>query len=510
MIRPRPVHSDEQPAHSRVVIRTTQQAGSPRLVAVWAACALACLALAGCDAAPRVPPIDPSEALPGGETSIAYRPLPSFERPAKNLPREARPEFHAGKALANQPWVTAPTATDARDGLGPIYNARSCLACHANGGRGKIPEDGETALFSTLVRLSVPGRDEVVGVVPEPTYGDQVQTQSVALSHQLRGYVAANESDAQPEAQLYIDWQLETFSYPDGLEVELRRPELRFEELAYGPLREDVMTSVRVAPVIAGVGLLEAIPQAAIDALADPDDRDGDGISGRVNRVWDFDEKKTVPGRFGLKANRPNVRIVTAAAFAGDIGISNPLFPDPPCTAVQAKCLAGPHGNDEEGVELPGHLLDLVVDFVRDLGVAKQREAKNEAVARGRSHFFESGCPACHTPNHRTGESDTAPHLANQTIWPYSDLLLHDMGPGLADGRPDYEASGSEWRTAPLWGVGLAARVSGQQNLLHDGRARTVEEAILWHGGEAAAARTAFVELPDSARRDLIRFVESL
>lgn len=467
-----------------------------------------------CRSDEAVPPIDPSEALPGGEGTVSIRPFASFMLPAANLVQEKRPDFHAGKALARQPWIKAPTVTRSRDGLGPVYNARTCLSCHVNGGRGVLPADSKTPLFAAFVRLSVPGKDKIQGVIPEPVYGDQLQAQSVSLSHQLRHSVTQKDPDkdpeAPPEARAYIDWQTKAFQYPDGQTRQLRYPKIRIERLGYGELDPQTMMSLRAAPAIHGMGLLELIPQADIDRLADPDDSDGDGISGRVNQVWDFANQRVVPGRFGWKANRADIRITTAAAFNGDVGITTPLFPDQPCTPRQTRCLRTPTGNDAGGVELPDYMLQLVVDFTRNLGVPERRGSVAET-AVGREMFYRTGCQSCHQPSYTTASrAGQWQHLGGQKIWPYSDLLLHDMGEELADNRPDYEATGREWRTAPLWGVGISEQVNGSHFLLHDGRARTVEEAILWHGGEAESVRRRFIELPAKDREALLKFVESL
>ena len=463
----------------------------------------------------EVPSPEPSEAFPGGSGSVQLVPFASFELPASNLPEVQRPLFHAGKALANQPWVKAPTATDSRDGLGPLYNARTCLGCHINGGRGPLPLNPDQAIFTAILRLSIPGEADLQrGVLPEPVYGDQIQGQSVALSHQLRGKIPTKDPDvnpeAPPEARVYLDWQEKIFEYPDGERRTLRFPQPRIEELGYGPLNPQSLFSLRAAPAIHGMGLVAAIDQGDIDALADPVDRDGDGISGKINRVWDFENGQMAPGRFGWKANRANLRITVAGAFQGDVGITNPVFHGQPCTPSQRRCQNAPNGNDAAGFELPERLLALTVKFVESIGVPIRRSPTEHAEV-GREKFYSSGCAGCHHPSFTTRRlaSDRA-HLGQQLIWPYTDLLLHDMGPDLADGRPDYQASGSEWRTSPLWGVGLSGDVNGVETLLHDGRARNVEEAILWHGGEGEAARNVFAALQKREREALIAFVESL
>jgi len=472
----------------------------------------------GCSQSNEVPEISASEAFPGGEGSVSIQPFPSFMLPASNLPQDEKPHFHAGKALAHQPWIKAPTVTNARDGLGPIYNARTCLFCHINGGRGRMPDDNETMMSSGALRLSLPGEDKVNGVVTEPIYGDQIQSQSVALSHQLRhnsSVQSLTKKEVAPEAYVFIDWEKETFTYPDGHTLELRSPKPRLTNLGYGPLHSDTLLSLRNAPPMHGLGLLETISQQDIVKNADPNDVDNNGISGRVNQVWDYEAKKTVPGRFGAKANKSSIRMQTAAAFVNDVGITNPIFLQQPCTDAQTLCKQTFNGNepatkDSPAVELSESLLTSVVNFSKNLGVPKRRNPNDATVLKGRSLFYQTGCYQCHRPNYVTGESSESPHLAKQNIWPYTDLLIHDMGPALADGRPDYLATGSEWRTPPLWSVGLGKSVNGSDNLLHDGRAQSVEAAILWHGGEATLVKQKFIKLPRKERQALMTFVESL
>lgn len=458
------------------------------------------------------PTFSPKELKPGGDTTVSFEPIASFEKPAANLPLEDRPNFHAGKALANQPWVKPPTVTTARDGLGPLYNARTCLMCHVKGGKGFIPDSSDIPLMGTLVRLSILGADTKKGVVPHPVYGDQIQGQSISLAHQLRNSQSKSglQHDIKPEAYVHLNWKQKTFTYPDDSMTVLRFPEIDFRYLGYGPIGNDTLVGLRVAPAIHGMGLLELIPQKQILALEDKHDDNTDGISGKANWVWDVETQSTALGRFGLKANKPTLAMTVAGAFTNDVGITNPLFPNEPCTEHQVACQHGPTGNDDEGVELSQTLLDLVVNFNRNLAPTATRALTNKGSHQGRSLFYEARCNQCHVPTFTTGQSDEFPHLSNQIIWPYTDLLLHDLGPDLADDRPDFLASGSEWRTPPLWGVGLRAEVNGSLALLHDGRAKTVEEAILWHGGEATNSQQFFVNLSKPMRNQLIEFVESL
>lgn len=433
-------------------------------------------------------------------------------RPAANLDKATKPLFYAGKALAGQPWVRAPTQTDARDGLGPLYNARSCLACHLQGGRGQTAPEAGGPLFATLVRLSLPGQGPHGEPIPEPTYGTQLQPQSTALSHQVRGHQSTPRSDHEPPAEgdVWLHWLAVPMTYPDGQDLTLRQPALELREFGYGPLHADTLIGLRHPPALAGVGLLDLIAQADIDRLADPDDHDANGISGRVNMVWDPETQTLRPGRFGLKANQPTVRVQVAAALQGDMGLSNPVFPQQPCTDRQTRCLHTPTGNDTNGHEVGEDLLRLMVLFNRSIGVPERRKPNHPKVVQGRELFFKVGCSDCHKPHFVTDNDPNAPHLSHQDIWPYTDLLLHDMGPDLSDGRPDSLATGSEWRTAPLWGVGLARAMQKNVGLLHDGRARNVEEAILWHGGEARSSRNRFITLSREQRSSLIAFVRSL
>ena len=459
----------------------------------------------------HVPEIQESETKPGGDGTVSYTPFASFMKPAANLKESEKPIFYAGKALAHQPWVKAPTITSDRDGLGPLFNARSCLRCHINGGRGFMPNKSGERINTAFLRLSIPGFDKVHGVVPEPTYGDQLQTQSTSLAHMLSHLKSSNlKHTVAPEAYVTINWQYIDFHYPDGSKVQLRKPQVKLTNLGYGELHPQTMMSLRNPPPLLGVGLLDLIKQEDINRLADENDKDGDGISGRVNIVWDFEKNKPVPGRFGLKANKASVRLQTAAALHSDMGLSNPIFPSQPCTKKQISCNNEITGNDSEGTEVSKKQLELFVYFTKNLAVPERRNHDKESVIAGRRLFYEIGCAACHYPSFKTGYDEDYPHLSNQVIWPYTDLLLHDMGKGLADGRPDYLASGSEWRTPPLWGIGLSKQVNGAQNFLHDGRARTVEEAILWHGGEAEQVKQRFIRLDKKEREKLIEFVNSL
>ena len=438
-------------------------------------------------------PADPSqEALSGGAATVRATTRQAFGQPLPHLTADQETRFFVGNSFFNRNWVSAPASTAARDGLGPLFNARSCSACHLHDGRGRPPAPGEDML-SMLVRLSVPGQDSQRGVVPEPTYGDQFN--SLALP------------GVPPEGRVLVTYEEVPGAYEDGEPYSLRRPTYTFSDLQYGPMHPHTLLSPRVAPAMVGLGLLEAVSESALLAMADPDDRDGDGISGRLNHVWDRARQETVVGRFGWKANQPNVAQQVAGAFLGDIGITSPLFPDENCPVDAAACRQAANGGSPE---LSESLLGHVVFYSRTLAVPARRNSGLPKVKRGKKLFDEAQCNACHTPILRTGAVPGLPDLSGQVIHPYTDLLLHDMGAGLADDRPDYEASGSEWRTPPLWGVGLIDTVNRHSFFLHDGRARNLAEAILWHGGEAEVSKERFRRMPREDREALLQFLNSL
>ena len=448
------------------------------------------LTLSGCAAAP--PAYDPAEARAGGElgtTTIASQ--DAYTQPMPGLTFEQNGDFEVGNSFDAEDWVVAPASTAERDGLGPLFNATSCSACHSRDGRGQPPPDG-MEMLSTLVRLSVPGADAHGGPLGEPVYGGQLQPRAIP--------------GVMPEAASHLVWRETPGTYADGAAFSLRSATLTFSDLAYGPMQPDPMFSMRVAAPQYGLGLLEEIDEADLLANADPDDLDHDGISGRPNHVWDAQAGTSALGRFGWKANQPSLRQQTAGAMLGDIGMTSSVNPANECTSAQTACAAAPDGGSPE---LSDAILDLLVFYGRTLAVPARRDVDDPTVLRGRALFRDAGCADCHVPSFTTGESDVAA-LSHQRIWPYTDLLLHDMGEELADHRPDYEATGTEWRTPPLWGIGLLMTVNRHEYLLHDGRARGFEEAILWHGGEAEASREAFRSMSADARAALVRFLRSL
>jgi CxxC motif-containing protein (DUF1111 family) len=452
---------------------------------------------------------EPYEAMESGAaTSIAPVTADAFSQPSANLDKDKGLDFHLGNALFRQLWVSSPSSTQATDGLGPLFNARSCQSCHVKDGRGHPPGADGNAL-SMFLRLARPARtpDEQKMLAehravnfPDSTYGAQLQDLAVpGLAGEGRAAVTYTE---------------QSVTLVGGQTVSLRKPTYSAEDLAYGPLDPDTTLSPRVAPAMLGLGLIEAIPDADILAHADPDDRDGDGISGKAAFVRDNRTGKVALGRFGWKAQNATVRDQTSAALVTDIGISNPDRPNAhgDCTAKEPQCLAMATGVQKRlgNTEAPDPILDLMTYYSENLAVPARRKASFPETLHGKQMFYQSGCIACHTPKFVTRSDAKADTQSFQLIWPYSDFLLHDMGDGLADGQQVGVATGQEWRTPPLWGIGLTQTVSGHTFFLHDGRARNLTEAILWHGGEAEKARNAFAALPKDDRAALITFLESL
>ena len=460
-------------------------------------------------------PDDPTQAQrfelrSGGAGTVRARPgADALSQPAANLTTEQRMTFALGEALFQRSWVSAPASTIASDGLGPLFNARACAVCHVNDGRGQ-PPDGTAGAPSTLVlRLSRPapsgtpgpeGIADWIATLPDPVYGAQLQDNAI--------------QGQEAEGRVGVRWEEIPVDLEGGETATLRRPVWQATDLAFGPLADGVALGPRVAPQLIGLGLLEAIASADILAGADPEDADGDGISGRASIVWSTEYDAPMLGRFGHKAVMATLRAQAASAFFSDIGLSTSLFAPGwgDCSEAETACRAAPDGGDAEhnGLEVTDAQLDLVTVYVANLGVPARRGVDDPEVLRGRSIFYEAGCAGCHRPSYVTATLNDRDQHSFQLIWPYTDLLLHDMGVGLADARPEGRASGAEWRTAPLWGLGLAAQVAGQGSYLHDGRARSPLEAILWHGGEGQAARDAVAALAPDDRAALIRYLESL
>ena len=433
----------------------------------------------------------------GGETTVFNTSSNAYSMPANNLSLTRRDNFFIGNAFFKNPWVSAPSSTTARDGLGPLFNTNACQSCHIKDGRGRPPINNEV-MTSMLVRVSLQQTDKEDeinrnGVIADPNYGNQIQNRAI---HGVKS-----------EATINIKWRQQEVKISEQKSVTLRTPEIYLTDLNYGPLHNDAVFSARTAPAMIGMGLLELVPDSTLNEIVKQQNVGTDGISGRRNMVWDVQQKTTVPGRFGWKAGQPTVRQQVASAFAGDIGITSNFFTQQPCTDQQVECLEAPTGGEPE---IKDEFLDFVTFYSKTLAVPARRNVNDEDVQRGEQIFRDLGCNVCHVEKLYTGVDKNFPELSNQEIHPYTDLLLHDMGEGLADHAREFLATGTEWRTPPLWGIGLMKTVNGHTNLLHDGRARNIEEAILWHGGEAKSSRLAYTKLPINQREQLLEFINSL
>ena len=433
-------------------------------------------------------PDNPTKALSGGETTVFDATSHAFSTPAPNLSTEGLGEHLVGDKEFEAVFVTVPA--EVNPGLGPVYNNISCINCHARDGRGRAPTTGEK-FTSMLFRVSLPNPSgEGTGApVPVPGFGTQINNRAIY--------------GVSPEGNVQINYTEGQITTNDGTIVHLRSPKYTVVD-PYQPLPNDVELSPRVAPVVFGLGLLEAIPEATILALADETDENSDGISGKANFVWDVQKNGLSLGRFGWKANQPTLLQQVASAYNDDMGVTTSLLPRENSSGQPQ------HDGRSDDPELSDEILEAVTFYVQTLAVPARRDLDDPVVQRGEQLFEIAGCTGCHIPILQTGVLPDVPAVSNQTIYPYTDLLLHDMGPGLADNRPDFLADGSEWRTPPLWGIGLIKTVNGHTNLLHDGRARGILEAILWHGGEANASREAVQQMSTSERDSLIAFVESL
>jgi CxxC motif-containing protein (DUF1111 family) len=453
-----------------------------------------------CAAADALAP-DP-ESLTAGPLTTPEVNTASFSQAIEGLNKDQAAAWAMGKEQFNEAWVVAPDPSGVW-GLGPTFNEDRCAHCHVRNGRAKAPQNGGVAELGLLVRLSVPGKTKEGGPNPHPAYGDQLQNRGI-------------EGRVPAEGQVVVTYVERQVKLADGETVALRVPKYEFRDLHFGELGADVMTSPRIAPAMVGLGLLEAVPEQSILQIAQ---QQPESMRGKPNYVWDVENEVKALGRFGWKANQPSIRQQTAGAFLGDIGATTSLFPEENCPAVQKECLNVPSaskcggqggctGNYRPEV-VPSRLTNITL-YLQTLAVPARRNAHDPAVKEGEALFKQAQCSVCHVPQLTTGAKPAVALEANIDFHAYTDLLLHDMGEALADGRPDYLASGSEWRTPPLWSIGLLELVNGHSDLLHDGRARNVTEAILWHGGQAQGSRDAFAAMPKAQREALVKFVESL
>jgi CxxC motif-containing protein (DUF1111 family) len=477
---------------------------SPKIRRATLAVAVGALACAGVALG-----VDPTGALEDDELSAGALTVAKFDEHAfdqapNGMGYKPLERFMRGRHHFNQRWVQFPSI-GGDWGLGPTFITNKCVTCHVRAGRGAPPEKPDEQVMAVLVRLSIPGETEHGGPKPHPVYGDQIQNQG--LMGQDRDDTFLGDR-VPPEAEVYLDWETSTVTLADGEQVELRRPKVRWGKLWFGPLGDDTMISLRMAQPIQGLGLLESVPEEAILKIAEA--QKAQGFNGRPNYVRDDINKKTSLGRFGWKANQPSVGQQIASAYAGDLGVTSDLYLEQNCPGPQTDCAYQPPGNQPELIE--NDWLEITF-WEQGLAVPARRNVKDPKFKQGEQLFVEAKCAVCHVPELKTAEK--VPHfkmLENQKVRAYTDLLLHDMGEGLADNRPDFKAGGRDWRTQPLWGLGLTKIVlgTGATPMLHDGRARNATEAILWHGGEAEVSRAAFMKMPKAEREALLFYLESI
>lgn len=441
-------------------------------------------------------------SLSAGSFTVAVADAGAYSQPAPTLSERLRATFQRGRDAFNRPWVVF--AVSSGDwGVGPTFVADRCSACHAGGGRGAVPKSDNEQLLGMVVRVSEPGSDAHGGPKPLAHYGEQLQNR--ALQGQRLELMFAYEP-VPAEADLYVSWDERSVTLADGEQVSLRSPKLSIENLAFGALPAQTMTSLRIAQPVFGLGLLAAVPDSAILELAER--QRASGFNGRPNYAWDAIDRRMALGRFGWKATQPSVRQQIVAAAFHDMGVTSSVFPKQNCPEVQTQCRREVPGNDPELSDAAWEDFELML---LAQAVPARRSVTDANVRRGAELFEQLQCAACHVPTLRTADYFARlPQLSGQTFHAYTDLLLHDMGEGLADRRPDFAASGRDWRTPPLWGLGLSRTVNGSAVLLHDGRARTVAEAILWHGGEAQRARDGFAALPKADREALAAFLNAI
>jgi len=412
----------------------------------------------------------------------------SFSHPVRGLDAHKEDLFALGKSFFRIPWVGAHAATTARDGLGPLFNANTCIHCHPHNGAGVAVDKEGKMNRSLLLRLSHRNTQDkealkTKGFEPDSTYGAQL---SIHANHGVRA-----------EAKIGVSYEALSGHYADGAAYTLQKPTYHVSALGYGAFDAGTIVTPRIGLALVGLGLLEQIPEQAILAYEDEEDKNQDGTSGKANFVFDPETSSTRLGRFTWKASAASIKHQVAAAAHNDMGLSNPFFPTDNCTQKQKECL---EQADNTILDLPQKRLDAITFYLQNLAIPASR--KSSHFEEGKVLFETLQCTACHIPSFTTHQGIS--------IAPYSDLLLHDMGEGLEDGRSEFLATGSEWRTPPLWGIGLYEKVSGEANFLHDGRARNIEEAILWHGGEAEQSQKAFMALDKKSREMLLDFLHSI
>lgn len=430
---------------------------------------------------------EPELILAGGQTTIFSNGPDAYTFPLANLDSTGIKQHFIADGIFGQQFVSAPAIQFG--GLGPLFNQNSCESCHIRNGRGNIPQYNGDPNSGLLLRLSIPGQGSHGAILPVPGFGGQLQNKA------LFGVVA--------EGKIYKSDISEIVKFLDGESITLVQPKYSIAE-PYQALHPLTMISPRNAPPVFGLGLLEAISDTDILKLEDISDIDKNGISGKANIVWDVLNQRPSLGRFGWKAEQPTTGQQAADAAHNDMGLTSYYFPTEQCIS-QSNCTQGVQNEWDTSKDVT----DMFAYYFQTLAVPAQRDQTNGLVQKGQDLFQKMDCASCHTPKHVTA-SHVISALSFQTIYPYTDLLLHDMGDGLSDHRPTYLAEGNEWRTPPLWGIGLTQIVNPKATFLHDGRAKTIEEAILWHGGEAEESKEKFRKSAKVDRDALIAFLKSL
>lgn len=472
------------------------------------------------------PPLQQSERLSGGTASVVDASADAFSSHSSTMSDVDRiKQFNLGNDFFENPWVAGSASTSSRDGVGALFNNNACQDCHIRDGRGHAPnvsatEDGSdfSSILLKSARASIDPADRalmeqsLLAKVADSSVGGQLQHDAVA--------------GVPREVDLGVSYTAVVIEFADGFTVELRKPvwQLTSNDSAHD-FDSDSVFSARVAPAMIGMGLLALIPEADIIASEDPADGNGDGISGKANYVWSSADQAVKLGRFGWRAGQPSVLEQTAGAFVNDMGLTSRLQVNDNCMPHQAECLASPNGNGDSvnsyDYEVADSILDAVGFYASHLAVPVRRNVDGEQVQAGKALFNDAGCAGCHVAQYQTASSSAQPELSDQTIYPYSDLLLHDMGADLADFTRDNQpadsavlveflANAREWRTPPLWGLGLTKTVDPEATFLHDGRARTILEAIVWHGGEADAAKQQVLQMSSEQREQLLAFLNDL
>jgi len=469
---------------------------------------------------------DPQEIKQGGETGITITSSESYSKPSSNLTASRKGNFFIGNAFFKQPWVLAPASTDSRDGLGGLFNVAACQSCHVKDGRGHAPMTAEDDADSLLIRLAMPAttdeqrqqlQSSLIEKIAHPVYGGQLQDRGI------QGVPA--------EARIAVQWTDKPVTFADGHIETLRAPTFNLTKPGYGAFDDELMVSPRIALPMIGLGLLEQIPDEDIKKQAVSNNKNADknanSIRGKFNWVMDPQTGKHALGRFGWKAGQTKLITQNQSAFSEDMGLTSNIRPHESCMPAQTACLNATTGADEQGngkspVEVNDEVVKFVEFYTRNLAVPNRRNADDKLVLAGKKHFYDMGCQSCHTPRYqlpKTNDDNLEQH--GQVIYPYTDLLLHDMGDGLADRtiagklppktvQVEFLANSYEWRTPALWGIGLAQTVDPQATFLHDGRARTLMEAVLWHSGEAQKQQQKVLKLDKQGRAELNAFLKSL